>query len=169
MSNPTARRETSASSDGGLVFNGTSERAFHMTTEITLEKTVGYRSAIQLDEIRDELDAEHRTRSADPILSSGQVLDRGSVEESLGQLHVAGHSDPGIGIECFADQCPRSFAVPWSGAVDQHHSMEAAYLGLLDQVRKGFRVLHRDLKMLFGGVPLARGPSRDAGDGLRES
>jgi hypothetical protein len=55
-----------------------------------------------------------------------------------------------------AEQRPRPFRIAPGGALQQHHCMEAANLGLLQAMGKGFGLLHRDSEMRFGGFPLTR-------------
>ena len=60
-------------------------------------------------------------------------------------------------------------AITWSGAIQQHHPVEAAYLRLFQNVGEGLSLLHRDLKMVFSSFPLKSRCRSDAGDRVREA
>src|ERR1700739_3270531 len=89
-------------------------------------------------------------------------------EERLNHLDVAGHSDPGVGLQRFAREGLRVFAIVWRGAIQQHHGVKTPYIRLLDNVWVRFGLLHRDSKMIFGRVPVARGDCGNSGSGLRK-
>src|SRR6266849_4296377 len=75
-------------------------------------------------------------------------------EEGLSHLDVARHSDIAVTLQRLTKKRLRFAAITWGGAIDEHHCVEATYLGLLEEVGKGLGLLHRDLKMVFSGSPL---------------
>src|ERR1700722_11768264 len=92
-----------------------------------------------------------------------------SGEERLSHLDVARHCDLRVTPQRFIEQRLCFFGITFSGAINKHHGVEAAYLRLFEAIGKGFGLLHRDLKMLFAGLPLARRGRSDTCDRLGEA
>src|SRR6516165_7974760 len=76
------------------------------------------------------------------------------MDKPLCYLAMAGHSDFLIIFCRFTDEPCRPFAITRKGAIHQHHCMEATYLCLFETVGHWFSLVQRDLKMIFGRVPV---------------
>ena len=63
----------------------------------------------------------------------------------------------------------RFFAITKGAAINQHHCVEAAYLGLFEAIGKQLGLLYCDLKMIFGGFPLTSRCRGDARDRMSEA
>src|SRR5208283_5663446 len=82
---------------------------------------------------------------------------------------MKGHPDARV---CFERHCQHStsaFPIRESSAFHQHHCVEAAYLGLFEEVGKGLGLMQRRLKMIFSGSPLTCRCRANACDRMREA
>lgn len=92
-----------------------------------------------------------------------------AAEERLGHSAVAGHSESNVACLRFDEQSARPSAIAASVAIEQHHRVEAIYLGPLQPVREMLRLLRCHTEVLLRSLPLPAGSGCGSGDRLTEA
>src|SRR5580704_7195770 len=103
-------------------------------------------------------------------MNSGRSATRRDfIEEGPGHLDMTRHSDTPVGVRRFAQQLSGFFVIVASGAIDQHHRVEAAYLRLFELIGKTLGLLRRDPKVVLSVFILTCRCCGNPGDRLRET